>query len=58
MTSPNEMHPKFKLMLEDEFDFDAEELFKLFWNPESRIWQEVMKQNEMSNFKNADERNR
>jgi len=55
MTSETKMNPKFKLMLEDEFDFDAEELFSLFWNPESKMWQEVMVLNEMTDFKNKDE---
>ena len=46
----SELHPKYKLMLEDDFDLSAQKLFDEFW-----IWQECMVLNEMSDFKNSDE---
>merc|ERR1711973_346327 len=54
MVKRKEKHKDFKLLLEEEFEIDPLDLAKEFWNPDSKIWQESMKDNEMTNFVNSD----
>lgn len=45
----------FKLLFEEDYGIEARELFRLFWDPNSRLWNSFLEDSEMTNFRNYDE---